>query len=293
MNEWRLTGAGGGSSPLHSARAGVAAAWCLAVSAAALASQHPLVLATLLATAFAAGCLAGVGGALARTALLALPFALAIALINPIVVREGLTVIARGGYVPPFGQLDITLEACAFGGVLGLRALAIVLCCALFSRCVDADELLRAFRRVSFRSAVTAALATRMVPVLARDARRMQAAQRSRAGRPAPRLAVLRAVAASALDRSVDVAATLEVRGYGSGRRPPRRELPWSRQDLAFAASAAGVALTSLVARVGGVADFDPYPRLVSELGAAEASLCALLALIALAPFAVRKGAGR
>ena len=38
------------------------------------------------------------------------------------------------------------------------------------SAAVDPDELLRMFRRVSYRSALTATLATRLVPVLARDA---------------------------------------------------------------------------------------------------------------------------
>ena len=76
------------------------------------------------------------------------------------------------------GQLDVTAEATAYGGVLALRALIVIACFALHSAAVDPDDLLRAFRRISFRSALTAALATRMVPVLARDARRLHDAQR-------------------------------------------------------------------------------------------------------------------
>ena len=51
---------------------------------------------------------------------------------------------------------------------------------------VDPDALLRLFRRVSYRSALTASLATRLVPVLARDAARMSEAARCR---PQPRRA--------------------------------------------------------------------------------------------------------
>ena len=51
-------------------------------------------------------------------------------------------------------------------------------------------------------------------------------------------MAVLHAVTAGALDRATDVAATLEVRGFGFARRPPRMPRPWSRHDFAFAASA-------------------------------------------------------
>ena len=120
------------------------------------------------------------------------------------------------------GQVDLTLEALVYGAVLGMRALALILCCALYAAVVDPDEVLRLFRRVSFRSALTATLATRMVPVLQRDGRRMADAQRCRPGAAPSRVALVRAVAAGALDRAVDVAAALEVRGYGTARRPPR-----------------------------------------------------------------------
>ena len=133
-----------------------------------------------------------------------------------------------------------------------------IACFALHSAAVDPDELLRAFRRLSFRSALTAALATRMVPVLARDARRFRDAQRCRPGPPASKLALARAVTSGALDRAVDVAATLEVRGYGGGGRPARRPRPWSRHDFAFLASA--IALVARLAVVGGER-FEAYPR--------------------------------
>jgi energy-coupling factor transport system permease protein len=217
-----------------------------------------------------------------------------IALINPFVVRDGLTVIARFGTVPVLGQLDITAEATAYGGVLALRALVVIGCFALHSAAVDPDDLLRAFRRVSFRSALTAALATRMVPVLARDARRLHDAQRCLAGEPAPRRAVVRAVAAGALDRAVDVAATLEVRGYGAARRAPRGGgRPWSRHDLAFAASALALALIGAVAYAANWEAFEAYPSFGAPVDARLLALTAVLALCALLPFADRRGIGR
>ena len=226
---------------------------------------------------------------MARSLLWGLPFALAIAAINALVVREGLTVIARLGELGPLGQVDVTLEATLYGGVLGLRALIVIACFALHSAAVDPDELLRAFRRLSFRSALTAALATRMVPVLARDARRFRDAQRCRPGEPASRLALARAVTSGALDRAVDVAATLEVRGYGGSARPARRVRPWSRHDLAFLVSA--VVLVALA--VGGGERFEAYPSFAAPVGSGELALAAALVVVALLPFADRKGIGR
>jgi len=281
------------ASPLHAARAGVGSLFCVVLAGVALSFEHPLLLGAVLLAVLLAGVGAGVGDVVARSLLWGLPFALAIAVINALVVREGLTVIWRFGELPPLGAVDVTLEATAYGGILGLRALVVIACFALHSAAIDPDELLRAFRRLSFRSALTAALATRMVPVLARDARRFRDAQRCRPGEPASRTAILRAVTAGALDRAVDVAATLEVRGYGGTRRPPRRSRPWSRHDLAFAFSAAALAALGLAAAVLSWEPFEAYPRTLAPVDAGVIALAVALVACALLPFADRRGIGR
>jgi energy-coupling factor transport system permease protein len=277
-------------TPLHAARAWAGSLYCAALAAVALAAQSPFVLGAVLAAVAGAGLLAGVGRELRRAAWVAVPLALAVTAINPLVTREGLTVIARMGDVPWLGALDITLEATVNGLVLGLRALVLIECFALYSAAVDPDEVLKLFRRVSYRSALTASLATRMVPVLARDARRLADAQRCRPGRQAPRLAIVRSVAGNALDRAVDVAATLETRGYGAVRRAQRSRRPWSRHDVAFVAAALAVVALAAAAAAVGVAGFDPYPRLRVDAGPAEAVLSVAIVACALAPFADRRG---
>lgn len=283
------------SSPLHAARAAVGALWCSSLTVVALAVQHPLVLAVLLGAVLAAGAGARVPGTVARALLWGLPFALVITVINALVTRQGLTVVFRLGEVPPFGQVDITGEALAAGAVFGLAATVLICMAALYSAAVDPDDLLRALRRVSFRSALTAALATRMVPVLARDGRRMADAQRCRGGRPAPRLAIVRAVAAGAMDRALDVAATLEVRGYGAAprRAAPAARRPWSRHDRAFAASALALLALVVVTRAGALAPLESYPRFSAPVDAGVVLVALAVAALALAPFADRRGTGR
>ena len=213
-------------SPLHATRAGVGGAWCLALAAVPLTCEHPAVLVAVLAVEAAAALAAGLGRELRRTAAWGVPFALAVVLINALVTRDGATVIFRGPSLPWPGQVDITLEALVYGGVLGLRILAIFGTAVFLTAAVDADDLLRALRRVSLRSGVTAALAMRLFGVLRRDAHRLADAQRCLPGGGASRLAVLHAVTTGALDRATDVAATLEVRGFGVARRPPRQPRP-------------------------------------------------------------------
>ena len=278
------------ASPLHAARAAAGGAYCVALAIAALLFQHPLVLGALGAAVVAAGYGARVPGPVLRAVRFAIPFALFIAFVNVFVRREGLTVIARLGELPPFGQVDLTAEALFYGLFVGMRVVVIIGAFALFTAAVNPDELLRLMRRVSFRSALTAVLATRLVPVLARDGRRLADAQRCRPGAPSSRLAVLRAVSSGALDRAVDVAATLEVRGYGTGGRLGRDPQPLSRHDLAFGAAAVAIVALAVAARMAGVADVVTDTELHVPLGAPEVLVSVLLAAIALLPFTDRRG---
>ncbi|MDX6704955.1 MAG: energy-coupling factor transport system permease protein [Solirubrobacteraceae bacterium] len=287
------------ASPLHAARAPVAAAYACALLTAALSFEHPLALFAVAVAIVGAGVLAGAGRSLARAALFGVPFAVMIALVNPLVAREGLNVVLRLGEIGPLGQLDVTRESLVFGAILGLRALLVVLAGgALLAATVNADELLRRFRRISVRSALTAALAVRLVPVLGRDARRLADARRCRADaseRPgaAERLQIVRAVVTGAMDRALDVAATLEVRGYampaaaGRGRWPRQ---PWSRHDIAFGASAVALLVLAGGAHLLGIATFHAYPRTVAPVGAGEWLLAVALVVVALLPFADRRG---
>ena len=273
------------ATPLHAARAGVASLYCLALALAAMLFAHPLVLAAIAGAIFAAGIACGAGRDLARSLRLIVPFALLIVAINALVSQQGLTVVLRGGEL--FGrELDVTAEALAWGGVTALRLACLFLAFQLFSAVVDPDELLRLMRRFSYRSALTGSLTTRLVPVLARDAARMGDAARCRP-QPPGRLEVTRAALTGALERAVEVAAALELRGYATARPARRARRPWSRHDASVALAAALIAGLAIVAAPAGVGggSFDPVVRL--DLGAAEWALCAAFAAAALLPFAL------
>jgi energy-coupling factor transport system permease protein len=282
------------ASPLHATRAGVAALWALALTVAALVLYHPLALAALTLALLGAGRGAGVGRELVRSLRTALIVALPIVVINVLVSRDGLTVFARLGDLGPFGQGDLTVEALVYGGVIALRVTILILITTLASLAIDPDALLRIFRRLSFRSALTASLAVRMIPVLAADSQRLAEAQRTRPG-GAPRgargrTALLSAMLAGSLDRAMDVAATLELRGFAAAPRAPRLHLPWSRHDLAFAASALAILALALFARLGGAAAFTAYPLVHAPVDPGLLALCAALIGAVLLPFCDRRG---
>jgi energy-coupling factor transport system permease protein len=283
-------------SPLHAARAGVGCAYCAALALATLLLSAPIALGAVLVSIAGAAVGARVVGEMRRAALLALPLGLLVMGVNMLVAQGGLTVIARLGDLPVFGQTDVTLEATVYGAVLGVRAIALILCGALYTAAVDPDEVLALFRRFSFHSALTATLATRMVPVLARDARRLAEAQRCRPGPPPSRARLMRAATSGVLDRALDVAAALEVRGYGAARRPPggwRVHRPWSRHDIAFAASATAIVGLAVVARIANLLPFTSDPSLHAPVGVGGAAVAAALVICALLPFADRRGIER
>jgi energy-coupling factor transport system permease protein len=282
------------ASPLHAARAGVGAVWSASLALAALVVFHPLVLLALLAAVLCAGVGAGVGRALARSMRTGAIVGVPIVAVNVLVSREGLTVFARLGSLGPFGQGNLTVEAFVYGGLIALKVMLLILVTTLASLTVDPDEILRILRRLSFRSALTASLATRMIPVLAADAQRLAEAQRTRPHGPPRgargRVTLLRAVIAGSLDRAMDVAATLEVRGFASARRAPRLSRPWSRHDVAFLVSAAAILALTAFGRISGVASFTAYPEVRATLDTGTAVLCVGLLAAVLLPFADRRG---
>jgi energy-coupling factor transport system permease protein len=286
------------ASPLHATRASVGALWALSLTVASLILYHPLVLLALLLGVLGAAWGAGVGPRLTRSLRMAVIVALPIVLINVLVSRDGLTVFARLGDLGPFGQGNLTLEALVYGGVIALKLTLLILVTALAGLAIDPDELLRIFRRLSFRSALTATLATRMLPLLSADSQRLAEAQHTRPdgarGGARGRVALLSAIVAGSLDRAMDVAATLEVRGFAAARgstgtRGSLRR-PFSRHDIAFAASAVAIVALALIGRLTNVASFDAYPQVDLPLNVGTLALCAALLAAILLPFCDRRG---
>jgi energy-coupling factor transport system permease protein len=249
-----------------------------------------------------AGRLAGARSAVRAAIRLGLAIAVPIVVVNALVVNRGETVLARLGDWPLLGQVDVTAEAFVDGAVFGLRAVVVMIAFAVYSACVDPDRVLRALRPLAGRSALTATLVSRLVPVAAADAGRLRDAAHLRGpgAAEAGRAPLARRLLAGSLDRAVDVAATLELRGYSleASRQPRRRrsvEELWrrrdskpfsrsSRFDRRFYLAGALVLGTAIAAKLLGADDFHAYPTVRLGFGPATVALAVLLVLSGLAP---------
>jgi energy-coupling factor transport system permease protein len=273
--------------PLQSARPGAAVAYLGSLVVVAFLYSNPLVLVAAAGAAYLAGSMAGARAAVRATLRLGLTLAFLIVVVEALLVDRGETVLARLGDWPFFGQVDITLEAIVAGALIGLRAVVTIVAFGVYSACVDPDKVMRALRPVAQRSALTATLVSRLVPVAAADAGRLRdAAQLRGPGAAAVGKGPLaRRLLAGSLDRAVDVAATLELRGYSlGGPRGARRPEP-SRFDRRFYAVAAVVLAAAIVGKALGADDFRTYPTIQIGLGPATLAVSAIVLVSGLAPW--------
>ena len=277
--------------PLGRARPLVAAIYLGPLAAVAFSFSSPLVL----AAAGGAGLLAAAASGALRPALAPLRYGLVLAAtviaVNALVTDRGDTILFRGGHVPVLGNVDVTLEAIAEGGILALRILVALAVFAVWSACVDPDRILKAIRPFAARSAITATLISRLVPLAAADSTRLQeaASLRGPGAAPVTRAALARRLVAGSLDRSVDVAATLELRGFGLGARPARVRYRRQGGEIAMLVAGLGVIAASVAAAISGWGEIQIYPTISGGLEPGTLAFALALPLLAALPFCSRR----
>jgi energy-coupling factor transport system permease protein len=274
--------------PFGRASAPAAGLYLGSLAIVAFAYSNPIVLAGAGAAVVVAGMLAGAGRALATAARWGATLGVLIVIVNGLASQRGDTILVRGGEAPVLGRVDISAEALVEGGMLALRIAVVIAVFAVFTACVDPDRVLRLLRPLARHSALTATMITRLVPLAAADHARLRdaASLRGPAAAPVGRAALVRRLVAGSLDRAVDVAAALELRGYargaprrGAGPRP-------GRHSWRFAAAGAAIVALGAGARIAGAGGFEAYPTVVVEADPATVALALALPALAALPFA-------
>ena len=159
-------------------------------------------------------------------------------LLTPFVEVIGSHPLWTGPTIPVLGRLDVTTEELSNGLFQALRLVAF----AVYALLLDHDRLL-ASAGWARRSTVAVALATRLVPLLERDARDLRLALRGR-GVELSAMRQLSPLLAGSLERGLNLAEAMEARGYGRPERTRAPRAPWNWLDrLALVASALVVAV--------------------------------------------------
>jgi energy-coupling factor transport system permease protein len=170
-------------------------------------------------------------------------------LFSPLVAAYGGIVYWEGPTVPVLGTLDVTSEELAEALFQGLRLMAVGLAFAAYALLLDQDRLLLAGGRLR-RSVLAVALATRLVPTLERDASGYVEALQGRGVAVAGlrgRARLLSPLVAGSLERSLNLAESMEARGFGRAGRTRAPSPPWSAWDHLALAVAALVVLAGVL----------------------------------------------
>jgi energy-coupling factor transport system permease protein len=188
--------------------------------------------------------------------------------------------------IPVFGG-PITVEAALYGVSAGLGITAGALVLAPLSLVVESNELVEALPAALHRAGTTLAASLNLIPGISRSLTAVREAQTMRGWRPRGLRSyaeILVPVTLTALENSIQLAETMEARGYGSGPRTQMSPPRFHPVDLITLLAAVLVATAFVAGRwSGAVADWYPYPTptwpAVDPLMVAS---CLLLALPAL-----------
>jgi len=210
-------------------------AWLAAAALPAFTLQNPLYLALILAAAWlnytALGRSTPLGsswGAFVRIGVfflaLSIPF-------NALSNHAGNIVLFRLPEAWPIVGGPITLEAIIAGAANGLALLAILAVFAAFNAGVDHYQLLRATPAFLFQAGVVISIAITFVPQMVLAAREIRQAQRIRGHRVRgvrDLLPLIIPLLANGLERAIQLAETMEARGFAGSQVPEtRRRALW------------------------------------------------------------------
>jgi energy-coupling factor transport system permease protein len=224
-------------------------AWLVAAAVPAFTLRNPLYLVLVLGAAWivykAQGRTSPVGSSWGSFVKLGFFFLALTIPINALSVHIGQIILVRLPESWPIVGGPITLEAVIAGAVSGLALLSILVVFAAFNAVVDHYQLLRATPAFLFQAGVVISIAITFVPQMELSAKEIRQAQRIRGHRfrgIRDLLPLIVPLLANGLERAIQLAETMEARGFGSA-------VPtFSRRQIILTQSVTLAALLGLLA---------------------------------------------
>jgi energy-coupling factor transport system permease protein len=186
--------------------------------------------------------------------------------LNFVSAHLGTTVLfALPDQIPALGG-PYTLEALAFGATGGLTIGAAILAAAPFSLLLASHEVMDALPAALSRTGAALAASLNLVPAVAASFVQVTEAQRLRGWRPrGPRSwsEIVVPVVLTSVEGSIQLAESMEARGFGSGPRTSVKPGRMPRNDwVLIGASGAALAIFLVSQSIGWAAPWYAYPTL-------------------------------
>lgn len=156
------------------------------------------------------------------------------ALVNPIISHNGVTVLFVMNHNP------VTLEALLYGAAAGGMIVTVMTWFRAFTAAMTSDKLLYIFGALSPKLALMLSMALRYVPLFGRQIRKVQASQQALGlykednliDRLRGSLRVFSVMVTWTLENGIITADSMSARGYGIGKRSRFSIFRWTRQDV-------------------------------------------------------------
>jgi energy-coupling factor transport system permease protein len=258
------------------------AAWSAACLFIVLFTTNPaykaLVLAAAIASLAAGAGLNRMRGLLTGVVLIA-AFA---SVLNFISAHLGATVLFElPASIPAVGG-PYTVEALASGLSGGLTVAAAIMAAAPFSLMLASHDVMDALPAALSRTGAAIAASLNLVPSVSASFVQVSEAQRLRGWRPrGPRswAEVIVPVVLTSVEGSIQLAESMEARGFGSGPRTALKSSPLRKSEWLLVAASAAAVIAFVAARLaGGAADWYSYPVLTPpSIDIASVAACLLL----------------
>ena len=258
------------------------AAWSATCLFIVLFTSNPAYKGLVLVAALAA-LAAGIGLRRIRALLVGVALIAAFAvLLNFVSAHLGTTVLfTLPADIPGVGG-PYTLEALTYGVSGGITISAAILAAAPLSLMLEAHQVMDALPSALSRTGAAVAASLNLVPAVAGSFVQVGEAQRLRGWRPrGPRswAEVIVPVVLTSVEGSIQLAESMEARGFGSGARTSLASIAMRPADWVLVAASAAAASGFIGFRsLGWAADWAPYPTLtIPTIDWRVVALCLLL----------------
>lgn len=257
--------------PIESLHPGSALLLTVSIFVIAMLWNNPLWLALLLLSVVLTLVGAAPGGGWKTPLAVSLSLAVVYVLVNALFSRSGETILWTGPGLPLIGELRVSLESLTYGLSAGLKIALTVCVFSLYGELMDPDDSLSFYSRYAPRSALLIILTVLLIPRMKRDLVRISGVLRLRgvpcgarglSARIRSAGPLLNVLLLSSLEGSWDIAAALDCRAFGSGKRSCYSQQAWRPRDWIVALGAAGALLAVSLGLASGRGAYSFYPRL-------------------------------
>ncbi|MDR1094232.1 MAG: energy-coupling factor transporter transmembrane protein EcfT [Clostridiales bacterium] len=204
------------------------------MAAVTMVTLHPVLLGvSFIGAVFCTGMLTGMRKLLKSLAY-SIPMLAVIAVINPMFVHKGETILFF------YNNNPVTLEAILYGAAAALMIVAVFYWFKCYSIVMTSDKVIYLFGRILPRLSLVLSMTLGFVPKLKKQYKKISAAQKSMGmyasnsvtDRVLSRFRVLSALVGWALESSVETADSMSAKGYGLRGRSSYATYSWTRRDL-------------------------------------------------------------